>query len=83
MSGAFCLSCNPVTSAIVSEFPLPDPPKTPPEKVLPGEIVKRFVPSDVIRAVTLSDDAWPIPTVEITAATPNRMPSVVSTERRR
>jgi hypothetical protein len=42
---------------MVSEFPLPDPPKTPPEKVLPGETVNRLVPSEVIRAATLSEDA--------------------------
>ena len=83
MSGALCRSCSPWTSAMVSVLALPAPPNTPAETVLPAEIVRRFVPSDVIRAVTLSDEAWPMPTVAITAATPNKMPSVVSTDRRR
>ena len=83
MSGALCRSCSPVTSAMVSVLALPPPPNTPLETLLPGEMVSRFVPSEVMRAVTLSDEAWPMPTVAMTAATPNRMPSVVSTERRR
>ena len=68
---------------MVSVFAESDPPRTPELVVLPGETVSRLVPSAAIRELTESADAVPIPTVQITAATPKRMPSVVRIERRR
>src|SRR6476646_5055866 len=70
MSGAFWRSISPSTSFIVNVLALPPPPNTPPVKLLPGAIVSRLVPREEMRAVTLSEDACPIPTVEMTAATP-------------
>ncbi len=83
MSGAFCLSSRPVTSSRVSVLAEPAPPRTPKLTVLPGETVSRLVPRDAIRAFTEFADAVPMPTVQMTAATPKRMPSVVRIERRR
>jgi hypothetical protein len=68
---------------MVSVFAEPDPPRTPKLVVLPGEMVSRFVPSAAIRELTEFADAVPMPTVQITAATPKRMPRVVRIERRR
>src|SRR5581483_9179873 len=82
-SGQLSLLANPRASVIVNVLALAAPPDTPPDDVLPGEIVRRFVPSDAIRAFTESAEAWPMPTVQMTAAMPYRMPSVVRTERSR
>ena len=69
---------------MVRVFAEPEPPRTPKlDVLLPGEIVRRLVPSAAMRELTESADAVPMPTVQITAATPKRMPSVVRIERRR
>ncbi len=57
ISGAFWRSDSPATSRMVREFALAPPPNTPPKTVLPGDTVSRLVPSDVMRAVTLSEEA--------------------------
>src|ERR1700736_4985847 len=83
ISGASNLFDSPLTSFIVSVATDPWPPRTPPERLLPPLIVSSLVPSEAIRLFTVSLDAWPIPTVEMTAATPKRMPRVVRTDRKR
>ena len=83
MSGALALSASPVASLMVSVLALPAPPKMPPALVLPGVMVSRLVPRAAIWELTWSDDAWPMPTVQMTAATPKRMPRVVRIERSR
>jgi hypothetical protein len=82
-SGTSALSSRPATSCMVSVFAEPDPPRTPKLEVLPGEIVSRLVPSAAMRELTELADAVPMPTVQMTAATPKRMPSVVRIERSR
>jgi hypothetical protein len=83
MSGALSRLDRPATSLMVRVLAVPPPPKTPPDTVLPGVTVSRLVPSAEMRAVTASEDALPMPTVQITAATPKRMPRVVRMERSR
>src|SRR6185312_8613383 len=53
----------------------------PREKICPGEIEIRVVPSADIRAFTASWAPFPIATIAMTAPTPITTPSIVSTER--
>ena len=62
----------------------PNPPRTPLELVvLPGETMRRLLPSALISSFTSSWAPWPRPTVRITDEMPMTIPSIVSTDRSR
>ena len=83
-SGATEWSSRASASLTVRVLAAPRPARTPPAPVvLPGTTVIRLVPSAVIRPVTYCRAPRPIPTVRMTAATPMRIPSAVSSERNR
>ena len=83
-SGATEWSSRASASLTVRVLAAPRPARTPPAPVvLPGTTVIRLVPSAVIRPVTYCRAPRPMPTVRMTAATPMRIPSAVSSERNR
>ena len=84
MSGAADLVPSASASCTVSVVAEPSGPLTPPELVaLPGVMISRLVPSELIWAWICADAPSPSPTVRITAAMPIRMPSMVSADRSR
>src|SRR5665811_623940 len=82
MSGTTTGEARACASAWVSVEADPNPPRRPVVLVvLPGEMIRRFVPSASTWAVTCCWAPMPRPTVRITAAIPMRIPSTVSAER--
>src|SRR5450759_5676559 len=82
MSGATTGEARAWASAWVSVEADPNPPRKPVVLVvLPGERIKRLVPSASTCAVTCCWAPMPRPTVRITAAIPMRIPRTVSAER--
>ena len=64
-------------SASFRALPVPAPPAMPLLRELAFESVRTFVPRPASRAVTEADEPCPSATIEMTAATPITMPSVV------
>ena len=83
-SGAAARRCSASASRTVSVDAEPKPPRTPVDDVeLPGETTRTFVPSALIWSWTSARAPSPSPTVSTTAVMPIRIPSIVSSERRR
>ena len=84
MSGATVFEASAAASPAVSVEAEPNPPRMPElDVVLPGEMVRRLVPSAAIWELTCCWAPSPSPTVRITAAIPIMMPSTVSLDRSR
>src|ERR1700689_878361 len=84
MSGATVLEESAVALAMVRVEAVPKPPRMPEDEVeLPGEIVNRLVPNEVISELTCACAPSPNPTVRMTAAMPISIPSTVRPDRRR
>src|ERR1019366_2473485 len=84
MSGAATLEASASASCTLRVVAEPRGPFTPPALVaLPGVMISRLVPSELIWARICAEAPSPSPTVRITAAIPIRMPSIVSPDRSR
>src|SRR6266545_625438 len=80
-SGTFCGLAIASASAVVSVWPLPTCPPTPPVLGAPGRTVSKFAPLAVIAAVIEACEPLPLASSATTAATPMITPSAVSSER--
>jgi hypothetical protein len=84
MSGATVGDDSAVSSAVVKVEAVPKASLMPVlDVVLPGVMVSRFVPSEVISELTCAWAPSPRPTVKMTAAMPIRIPSTVRNDRNR